>query len=330
MYPYNEENDGASRSSSSDNKLESEGLLPDSPLRPRRISIPRTHLYLAWTLSLVTTAILAWTAARYSVSIESFPAKDRIASISWYSPIYNDISLDTEHVRVDGELWWNDSNIFRQDPSPETDAAWDDLLGGHANRIFVSKEDWIKSGLDPETGAQWLGDPTGETYMAEINAFHLVHCLNYLRKAAFLDYYEFMRPFNPLYWSHFYHCLDMIRQELMCTASLDLSPLVWSQHQKMPYPYFTIDRQCRRWDDIIRYRDEHQMNEEQLNVMLNATKPPHQKEIPIPDHAVTLLDNIGTWKKLNFQHVEAGDWGRNDMDGLPRVQRNPKDHFPSI
>lgn len=44
-------------------------------------------------------------------------------------------------------------------------------------------------GLDPDTGSQWVGDPTGETYMAEINVFHLIYCVDVLRKGAFLDYY---------------------------------------------------------------------------------------------------------------------------------------------
>lgn len=105
------------------------------------------------------------------------------------APVHNDIDLHIDHHVVDGELWWNESQPFRQDPSPETDARWEELVGGHANRIFVSKEDWVKMGMDPEVGAQWIGDPTGNTYMAEINVFHLVHCVDMLRQGAFLDYY---------------------------------------------------------------------------------------------------------------------------------------------
>ncbi|PPJ55268.1 hypothetical protein CBER1_04282 [Cercospora berteroae] len=243
------------------------------------------------------------------------------------APVYNDIELGIEHVRVDGELWWEKNNIFRQDPSPETDQAWEDLIGGEANRIFVSKEDWIKTGLNPEVGAQWVGDPTGQTYMAEINVFHLIHCLDMIRRGAFIDYYEFARPINPLYWSHFYHCLDMLRQELMCTASLDLSPLVWSEHQRLPFPYFTIDRQCRRWDDILRYRNERQMTKEQLDMMLNHSRPAHSTEIKVPEHAIKLLESIGRWREMDrskdFSFVDVGDYGRNDMDGLPQVKPNP-------
>ncbi|GIZ46003.1 hypothetical protein CKM354_000914600 [Cercospora kikuchii] len=115
------------------------------------------------------------------------------------TPVYNDIELVIEHVRVDGELWWDENDIFRQDPTPETDQARKDLIGGEANRIFVCKEDWIKTGLDPDVGAQWVGDPTGQTYMAEINVFHLIHCLHMIRRGAFMDYYEFARPINPLF-----------------------------------------------------------------------------------------------------------------------------------
>lgn len=69
------------------------------------------------------------------------------------------------------------------------------------------------------------------------------------------------------------------------------------------------------------------MTKEQLDMMLNHSRPAHSKEIKIPAHAIKLLESIGRWKEMDhskdFKFVDVGDYGRNDMDGLPRVKPNP-------
>lgn len=82
------------------------------------------------------------------------------------APVYNNINLSLEHVHLDGELWWNASNIYRQDPSPEVDEAWANLYYSNANRVFVSEEDAIKMGWDLDILVKWPDDPTGRTYVA--------------------------------------------------------------------------------------------------------------------------------------------------------------------
>ncbi|KAL9533758.1 UstYa family oxidase [Sphaerulina musiva] len=314
--------------------LEGEELLSGAQKPQKRRPMSNAYWVFAWVLSISASCSLTWSLARNSCHLSSFDdtsVADQVASLNWYSPVYNNINLSLEHVHLDGELWWNASNIYRQDPSPEVDEAWANLYYSNANRVFVSEEDAIKMGWDLDILVKWPDDPTGRTYVAEMNVFHLVHCVNVLRQGAFLDYYWYKRPIDPSYWTHFYHCLDMIRQEIMCTASLDLNPLVWVDSQNKPFPNFAIDRVCRRWEDVVHYREEFGLTDAQIHTMthdMRKQKSPHRRELATPPEAKKLFRAYAKWKKLDFESdftiIEPGDYGRTSDDPLGRVQPNPK------
>jgi hypothetical protein len=69
-------------------------------------------------------------------------------------------------------------------PSPEVDAAWNWLSGEDVQLVTVSREDIVKSGKDAtlavEAPPSWgLGK---DAYIAQVEVFHQIHCLNELRK----------------------------------------------------------------------------------------------------------------------------------------------------
>lgn len=123
----------------------------------------------------------------------------------------------------------------------------------------------------------------------------------------------------------------MIRQEIMCTASLDLNPLVWVDSQNKPFPNFAIDRVCRRWEDVVHYREEFGLTDAQIHTMthdMRKQKSPHGRELATPPEAKKLFRAYAKWKKLDlesdFTIIEPGDYGRTSDDLLGRVQPNPK------
>ncbi|KAF2214231.1 hypothetical protein CERZMDRAFT_95509 [Cercospora zeae-maydis SCOH1-5] len=261
--------------------------------------------------------------------------KQQMQNLEWYSPLWKDTDMHLDHVKIDGDFWWNESNIWRQDPSPEVDAAWSKLHGGGHNRVFVSKEDWIKSGFDTEKGAKWIGDPTGNTYIAEVNILHVMHCVNLMRQAAFLDYYWYVRPIDPSYWTHYYHCLDIVRQEIMCSASLDLAPMYWTDYMASATIEWSIDRKCRRWDDIFDFLEKHEMSDE--DVHRQATEMLRPDDAPYLETSEWGWNNTRAWyewrrldREKDFEYVEMGDWGRTHRDGMPKVKPNPKWRDPKL
>jgi hypothetical protein len=60
------------------------------------------------------------------------------------------------------------------------------------------------------------------------------------------------------------HCLDMLRQYLMCKSDLTLISSYWinTTWRIKPFPKFATRHQCRNFDDILNWAKEHQMPEE--------------------------------------------------------------------
>lgn len=64
---------------------------------------------------------------------------------------------------------------------------------------------------------------------------------------------------NPIHWIHWTHCLEMIRQELICMPSMHLSRMVWQQAHREPTPEFRTHRMCMRWEDYHSMAKEREM-----------------------------------------------------------------------
>lgn len=66
--------------------------------------------------------------------------------------------------------------------------------------------------------------------MAQIDVFHQLHCLNTLRMIAYPDYYEPGEKCNEhpeMWYVHVNHCVDILMQNIMCNANVDLYTLQW-------------------------------------------------------------------------------------------------------
>src|SRR3569833_3693575 len=115
----------------------------------------------------------------------------------------------------------DNSTIWRQPPSPEVDEAWDYISTEGFEIITVSETDVVNSGKDPtislKAPSSWgAGD---DAYIAQVEVFHQIHCLNELRKEMDYEYY-YKSPPDELHKSHKRHCIHMLLQSLMCSADV--------------------------------------------------------------------------------------------------------------
>lgn len=188
-------------------------------------------------------------------------------------------------TQINGTLFTPENpSIARQIPSPELDALWLDMeiLDTHV----ITKEDVIKLGKDPSTVARFDNDYWGfgdDAYMARMDVFHQIHCLNMLRKKAFSDFpgYELPPPKNfKLHWLHLGHCTDILLQNIMCNANTELLTMSWMEDQLYPYPDMSINRQCKDMNTLLKWRDEHAVDAKKYRAM---RKPAGVHEIPLPD-----------------------------------------------
>jgi len=126
----------------------------------------------------------------------------------------------------------------------------------------MSAEDVRNIGYDPATAARWpevygLGD---DAYVARLDVFHEIHCLDMLRREVHFEHYypdwSSPRSAPPDHQVHISHCIYALLQSLMCTANTDPFIHYWVDIGDEPYPDFSINRQCRDFEAVLRWQEE--------------------------------------------------------------------------
>lgn len=141
-------------------------------------------------------------------------------------------------------------------PSKEIDDAWDELLHGE----FPVMTDEEAAPYEPELKRI----PMTDEFHFEPDVTHTLHCLNALRQEVSKTLYNATTGHShggavglPEGWAitHMEHCMDRIRQSVMCHADLTPSPLYY-------WPGFSIalgktgEHTCRKWEPIRKWIDD--------------------------------------------------------------------------
>ncbi|EED19812.1 conserved hypothetical protein [Talaromyces stipitatus ATCC 10500] len=179
---------------------------------------------------------------------------------TYYSPVIKDIDTTPRLVTTNGSLNW--PSIYRQPPGPEVDAAWDEI-SSNMGVFALPEEIALKAGLHKgdvrvPAGYQGSGD-----YIASLELTHQLHC-NFLRKAIWFNYPhyrnngdEFRDP-QPVLEMHLYHCLETLRQSIMCHADPGVVGYKFVRgREQRPYPDFNTPHKCRDWRGMIDWAYRH-------------------------------------------------------------------------
>lgn len=187
-----------------------------------------------------------------------------------------------DNIQFNGSLYpGSDPSWSRLPPGLEADAAWE--VFEKMRSFVITKQDIVRLGKDPEIAAKYPNDYWGlgnDAYIGQLDVFHQIHCLNELRSMAFADYgmeIPIKKPHKALWWIHLRHCTDMLLQNIMCHADADIITYQWMDTQKFPFPDFSINRKCRNFHDLLRWRDEHAVSREKYEGM---RKPDGVKQVP--------------------------------------------------
>ncbi|OAT10641.1 hypothetical protein, variant 2 [Blastomyces gilchristii SLH14081] len=199
-----------------------------------------------------------------SSSPPMFGKNAALKQTSYWSKVLDEIEIPTYTVRMNGTLFPPpDPDFSRQEPSAENDATWEvfEKIRTHV----VTRDDIIKLGKDPDTVARFDDEYWGfeqDAYMAQLDIFHQIHCLNRLRKAAFATYpgytpVETEDAYSKIWWVHIGHCVDMLLQNIKCYGNTDMITVAWvGDHGKL-WPDFSINHKCRDFDAIMKWNLEH-------------------------------------------------------------------------
>ncbi|KAM4057530.1 hypothetical protein HRG_014430 [Hirsutella rhossiliensis] len=128
------------------------------------------------------------------------------------------------------------------DPGPEMDSLWDHIEA--ASTILLQGEE-----ADSVRDRTTLYDGY---WMTGLDVIHQVHCLNMVRKALYPEYYK-PHQSQHTHKMHWEHCLDYIRQAIMCNA--DITPVTNSWHESAGVfgPDFDTRHTCRNFDAVVEW-----------------------------------------------------------------------------
>ncbi|KAF7796236.1 hypothetical protein EIP86_007410 [Pleurotus ostreatoroseus] len=168
-------------------------------------------------------------------------------------------ALAYEPKRFVEDIWAD--NVYKDEPSPAVDKAWADLY----NDFGLSQIPKWQADKMPNRTLPIPADP--QYYVMQLTVFHQMHCLNTIRKALRPDYYvdpvtgDLGNIKQANLHHHLTHCIDSIRQGLMCGA--DISPIVWvwSNRDQRAYIDMDIVHSCRNYDRVIDWAKENRIKQ---------------------------------------------------------------------
>jgi len=121
-------------------------------------------------------------------------------------------------------------------------------------------DEWFNSTVrfDPEHGGG---------YMGTLEMFHQLHCVNMLRMNLRPSRYHTILEWNTteaIFTKHLDHCIDILRQVVMCSADTSLLTFHWVEGNPFPYPDFSTWHRCRSPDAVLAWALERQPSMDKL------------------------------------------------------------------
>lgn len=169
----------------------------------------------------------------------------------------------------------------------------------YTDEVFLVPEElggeFHAQGRDIVVPADTPGNRWGAGYPANMEALHQLHCVNLLRKALFFnyDYYAsrastfskedtqqpgfhhepsaaFTDP--PIgVRGHVNHCIDALRERIMCAADTGVSFYQWDEFSGHLMPDFARPRQCRNFESVRKFVEQRQLKVGGSSLKFNYT-----------------------------------------------------------
>ncbi|KAI9845205.1 MAG: hypothetical protein M1838_001823 [Thelocarpon superellum] len=155
-------------------------------------------------------------------------------------------------IKVFAGSFTGDKTIYQGKPNDANNAASSDpFLLAPANQRPLSR--WYQS--HPNAHAAQLVNKTVRIpkdpghYIVGLSVFHQLHCLNMVRQAMYATV-QYPGDHELLGMEHIDHCIDTIRQNLMCNADVSVLVWEWDESSKRTKEIAQIAHTCRDRDKI--------------------------------------------------------------------------------
>ncbi|KAF9530399.1 hypothetical protein CPB83DRAFT_810742 [Crepidotus variabilis] len=210
--------------------------------KQNRRPLSRIFYAFPWFLSFILLVALIWMdqSRRASYCEITFGFDEMV-----YSPA-QDIIEPQNVVFTSGFV--PEVSIYQGPSSPERDQAWEDLYSYGISRIPKSSAARLVNKTVPIPD-----DP--DHYVVMLKVFHQLHCLNMLRLRLWSN--GTFDPSNILMsMDHLSHCMDSLRQALMCSSDITPIPWSWNYETKEAKPVADIQHSCRNFNKVKEWARE--------------------------------------------------------------------------
>lgn len=239
--------------------LSQHGALPP-PQRSRGTIL--SHLnQLFLVLNIVLASALIWTI--HHLDSPNYLLK----KVNTYTPLLSRFDFSFQQVKNNASLFNAPYSIYKADPSPAVDAAWDDIADTPV--LAISESDVLKIGKDPNYAVR-IPQSFGygpDKFFAVNDGQHLIHCLNEIRKFAHYDYYYREKygseeDLPEMVAAHRGHCVGVLLDALTCQPSLNMVIWEWMEGQEEPWPDFVTERKCQDHGAFYEWQKREQVDVE--------------------------------------------------------------------
>ncbi|KAI3322289.1 hypothetical protein HD806DRAFT_523640 [Xylariaceae sp. AK1471] len=248
----------------------------------------RAWLLTGFNLILFITSVLLSVQRQYKPVTE--PENSWLRESTRYSPLWGTVvegQLTKHEQKFDGSLFASShASPYRNSlkPSEDVDKVWEDL---EWIRTFpITADDVVKIGKDPITAVKFppeygFGD---DAYVGTLDIFHQLHCLNVLRKLAWEEFDRdgktAKQPYEGIHWLYVGHCAEILRENVMCNANLDVYTFQWKETQVQPYPDFDLNKKCTDLNILVDWQEKNALPTKKS---INFTRPHGAQQVPMED-----------------------------------------------
>ncbi|KAF7195122.1 Oxidase ustYa [Pseudocercospora fuligena] len=150
----------------------------------------------------------------------------------------------------------------------DVDDAWKDL-GVYYNVAILPEEYAPAYGVSRSQHHHLTPDTDPDVpyagFPVNIQVFHQLHCLNMLRQGLYHNADFYRKDPSNIAWSgdqdevlqaHLAHCVDDLRQLIMCFADNDVVPYLKPEGNIQPMPEFSRWKKCRNFESLRQWGEK--------------------------------------------------------------------------
>ncbi|PYI05446.1 hypothetical protein BO78DRAFT_419657 [Aspergillus sclerotiicarbonarius CBS 121057] len=202
-----------------------------------------------WTVHVITIILI------FGLYVRSGRQAPRPTPLSIYSPLVEAVGDTSRMETFKGTFW--ESSPYHGPPTDEVMAAWKHIT--HIPLLNFTAEEISRMGHSLDSVQYPL--ERGGGYVAQFEAIHQLHCLHSLwqdhhyqkHPEMFPDLTESINAFPDVMEEHYEHCVNMLRQRLMCTPDPNFVTWRWVEGITGPYADFNTPHVCQDYEALLEW-----------------------------------------------------------------------------